>query len=143
MSLFVSSVNNYNSEISSIYSSLKGYISIYYKGKEGIYMTQRSLTSMIKRIDLDLSIVESDPTLTDKDELKRLFKKRLNNIQTYLNTELSDNREIAVENLNNLILNENKQYINCKNEVIRILDSQNIQYQITNDKFIIKNSSSK
>lgn len=143
MSLFVSSVNNYNSEISSIYSSLKGYISIYYKGKEGIYMTQRSLTSMIKRIDLDLSIVESDPTLTDKDELKRLFKKRLNNIQTYLNTELSDNREIAVENLNNLILNENKQDINCKNEVIRILDSQNIQYQITNDKFIIKNSSSK
>ena len=81
--------------------------------------------------------------MTDKDELKRLFKKRLNNIQTYLNTELSDNREIAVENLNNLILNENKQYINCKNEVIRILDSQNIQYQITNDKFIIKNSSSK
>lgn len=137
MTLLTNSVNNYNSEISSIYSSLKGYISIYYKGKEGIYMTQRSLTAMIDRIDLDLSIVKKDKSLQNNKNLKQLYIDRFDNIKNYLTVNIVD-KETALNDLNNIIKNENNLSINCKEETKNILEKNNIVFSIVNNNFEIQ-----
>lgn len=138
MTLLISSINNYNSEITDIYKTLKGYISIYYMGKEGKYMTQKSLTAMIERINLDISILNSDESLSNQENLKTIYLNRFTNIKNYLNIQLTDKNQ-AIEDINSTILKENDLYKNTENEIKNILNKNNTLYQIKNNKIEIIN----
>lgn len=137
MSLLLTSVNNYNTEITSIYSTLKGYISIYYNGKEGRIMTQRSLTAMEDRIDLDISIIKNDEIFKNQEKLKNLYINRFENIRNYLQIEIND-KEKVLNDLNKIILKENDLYKKCDNEISNILENNQTTYVIMNNKYQIQ-----
>lgn len=132
--VFINSINNYNTEISSVYSSLKGYISLYYNKKEGLYLTQKSLNTMIDRIDLDISIINKDSNLTEYESLQKNYITRLSNIKNYLESNIED-REIALDNLNELILEENDLYKTMTTEMQQILKEKEVDYLIVDNKF--------
>ena len=132
--VFINSINNYNAEISSVYSSLKGYISLYYNKKEGLYLTQKSLNTMIDRIDLDISIINKDSNLTEYESLQENYITRLSNIKNYLESNIED-REIALDNLNELILEENDLYKTMTTEMQQILKEKEVDYLIVDNKF--------
>ena len=134
--MFINSINNYNAEISSVYSSLKGYIGLYYNKKEGLYLTQKSLNTMIDRIDLDISIINKDSNLTEYESLQKNYITRLSNIKNYLESNIED-REIALDNLNELILEENDLYKTMTTEMQQILKEKEVDYLIVDNKFKI------
>ena len=132
--VFINSINNYNAEISSVYSSLKGYISLYYNKKEGLYLTQKSLNTMVDRIDLDISIINKDSNLIEYESLQKNYITRLSNIKNYLESNI-ENREIALDNLNELILEENDLYKTMTTEMQQILKEKEVDYLIVDNKF--------
>lgn len=137
MDLLISNINSYNKEISSIYGTLKGYISIYYNGKESIYMTQKSLDGMVDRIKLDKNVIKKDEVLKNYPELQNDYIKRLNNISIFLNTEIVS-KETTLDNLNDTIRTENNLYNQSKTRLSNILKDNNLNYTIKDNQFKIK-----
>ena len=99
-------------------------------------MTQKSLTAMIERINLDISILNSDESLSNQENLKTIYLNRFTNIKNYLNIQLTDKNQ-AIEDINSTILKENDLYKNTENEIKNILNKNNTLYQIKNNKIEI------
>lgn len=91
---------------------------------------------MIDRIDLDISIINKDSNLTEYESLQKNYITRLSNIKNYLESNIEDS-EIALDNLNELILEENDLYKTMTTEMQQILKEKEVDYLIVDNKFKI------
>lgn len=126
------SVNGYNSEIASLYETVKSTYTIFQNKKEGVYNTQKLIDSTIERIDLDIAIVEKDIAFTDYPTLKNLYLTRLQTLKTLLEKGIT---ATMIHDFNETIIDENQYYQNCLNETESILQNNNIPYQLNDGKF--------
>ena len=128
----VNNTNGYNTEISSLYETVKSTFVIFQNKKEGVYNTQKLMNSTIDRIDLDIGVIQNDITLKNYPELQNTYISRLEILNNLLEKGVSST---MITDFNNLVVEENELYHTCLDKTKIILENNNIKYQFVNGKF--------
>jgi len=135
----VTTFNQYDYEISSIYGSLKGYITQFYKGKESLHTTQISYNGLLERIEFDKQVMTSNEAINEELLESSNYLTRLENIEKFIKDNYENaNRTEVVDAVNRTIEEENRLKIEGRKSIEAYLQENHVNYEMTDEKIVIK-----